>query len=185
MRRNASEEPPDQPDNFAGAWGSKRRREIQRVLCAGPVLEKWCSFEDYNAHMSSARRFFVGNGYQEQSVKVVVEVAALFLVDSSKRPGRRTKLSLFVSTAWMGDNRVLRMSPDRWVSPRPINYGVDIRLAVTDYYIRLISTKSVSDPDLASSIQSLSDTPVSNPVLDLVSDDNDSSDVASEAQLPS
>ena len=68
VRRNSPVKPPVQPTSFEAAWASKKKREVQFILCAGATLDKWCSFQQFPA---SVRRFYASSGYKKISAKLV------------------------------------------------------------------------------------------------------------------
>ena len=149
IRNRSSTIPASQPPTFESAWASKRKRELQVVLTLGHVMERWCRFQDFNTG-SNPERFYYGHGRKQIGVKMVSEIAAIFTVDSSKRPGKECRVSLYISTVRVKTGGVVEWSYCGWPTAREIDDGEDATNAAMEFHERLMRSSSrASKADVA------------------------------------
>ena len=149
IRKKSPTIPPIQPPTFEAAWASKRKRELQVVLSPGRVMERWCRFQDFNTG-SNPERFYYGHGRKQIGVKMISEIAAIFTVDSSKRPGKECRVSLYISTVRVKTGGEVEWSYCSWPTTRDIDDGDDATNAVLEFHDRLMRSSSrASKADVA------------------------------------
>ena len=141
VRRRSPATPPLQPPTFEAAWGAKRKRELQAVLKVGSVMEQFCSFQDFNTG-SNPNRFFYGHGRKEIGVKVVSEIAAIFTVDTRRRPGKETRVQILVSTCRVSAGYQVEWSHCAYETKHQIDDGDDSSAQVLSFYERMLKTNS-------------------------------------------
>ena len=144
IRRSAPMLPPVQPQSYEGAWAAGKRRELQVVCAAGKLLDDWCAFHHFDA---TASRYFGWAGYKEVSVKVLVEVAAIHTVNTRARIGRQSKVSIYVTTAFVNATRQVNWSPLRWATNHPISQNAAVHTHLLKTYDKFMAVDHLSDKD--------------------------------------
>ena len=140
-RKNSPTVPPLQPPTFEAAWGAKRKRELQTVLTVGPAMESFCKFQDFNT-ASNPTRFYYGHGRKEVGVKVISEIAAIFTVDTRRRPGKETRVQIFVSTCRVSAGYHIEWSHCGYPTNHQIDDGDECTGHVLSFYERVLKTNS-------------------------------------------
>ena len=141
IRKRCASVPLKQPPTFESAWGSGRKRELQVVLRPGRAMENFCKFQDFN-RPGQRERFFFGHGYKQINVKIVSEIAAIFTVDSRKRPGRQTKLTIYTSTCFVTHGYQIKWSNCGYETTHDIDVGAECATNILDYYDRMLKCAS-------------------------------------------
>ena len=143
VRRNAPIIPPIQPECFEAAWVTRKRRELQLVLCAGKALDKWFSFHVH--YPPTSTRFFAEAGYKQVSAKMVVEVAAIHTTDTRRVAGKECRVALFVSTVFVNSQRQVIHSPLRWESSRPLPSAAAVNQHALNFFDKMHDVASTEE----------------------------------------
>ena len=172
VRRNSPLLAPVQSPSYEGAWASGKRRELQLICTAGKVLDAWCAFQQFDATSS---RYFGWAGYKEVSVKMLVEIAVIHTINTRARMGRQSKVSIYVTTAFVNASRQVNWSPLRWTTKHPISQSAAVRMHLLKTYDKFMTVDHSSDKD--------STVLVSTPISEALSSVRDSA-MSDQLSLP-
>ena len=117
----------NQPLTFEGAWSERKPRMIEIKCSLSPQLASWCSFES----IDHTKLNFNGCAVIDQSMRIVVELAVVFVCNTSRKLGSGTLVDLFVSTAVVNSKRNIRWPVmARWEPEKGVQTDLEIKTAV-------------------------------------------------------
>jgi len=94
----------NQPLTFEGAWSERKPRMVEIKSSLSTQLASWCRFED----VDHTKLNFNGCAVIDQSMRIVVEVAVVFVCNTNRKLGVGTVVDFFVSTAVVNTMRHIR-----------------------------------------------------------------------------
>ena len=120
-----------QPLTFEGAWCEHSTRAIEIKCSLSTRLAAWCSFEQ----LDHTKLNFHGCAVLDQSMRIVVELAAVFVCNTSRKLGMGTVVNVFVSSAVVNTKRNIRWpTMARWEADKGVRTDLDIKTAVMQVY---------------------------------------------------
>ena len=117
----------NQPLTFEGAWSEHKTRVIEIKCSLSQQLAAWCCFED----LDHTKLNFNGCAVIDQSMRIVVELAAVLVCNTSRRLGVGAVVEIFVSTAVVNSKRNIRWPVmARWDAEKGVRTDLEIKTAV-------------------------------------------------------
>ena len=124
-----------QPLTFEGAWSEHKARSIEIKCSLSPQLAAWCCFED----LDHAYLNFNGCAVIDQSMRIVVELAAVLTCNTTRKLGVGTVVDVFVSTAVVNTKRNIRWPVmARWEAEKGVRTDLEIKTAVIQTYDNML-----------------------------------------------
>ena len=122
----------NQPLTFEGAWSERKRRMIEIKCSLSPQLASWCSFE----HIDHTKFNFHGCAVIDQAMRIVVELAVVFVCNTTRKLGVGTLVDIFVSTAIVNSKGNIRWPVmARWEPEKGVRTtDLEIKTAVMQTY---------------------------------------------------
>ena len=90
--------------SFDSAAATKYVYRRQILSRTGPLLENWCSFENMN---NSNAYWSFGCAIKHHSVRFILELAAILIINNNRIQGKRSEVRLLVSTAVLNNEGIL------------------------------------------------------------------------------
>ena len=120
-----------QPLTFEGAWSEHSTRIIEIKCSMSPKLAAWCSFEE----VDHTKLNFHGCAVLDQSMRIIVELAAVLVCNTNRKLGMGTVINVFVSSAVVNTKRNIRWpTMARWEAEKGVRTDLEIKTAVMQVY---------------------------------------------------
>ena len=113
-----------------GAWASKSVRMLQVLARPGKILQDFCSFQDFQR---SKFHLFMGYAFKHIDVRFILELAAIFTCKSTKLPGNRMEVSVYVTISKITDDFTVHhaLPAHSQSQGEPVLWSDDIKEEVT------------------------------------------------------
>ena len=109
-----------------GAWASRSHRMLQVLSTPGRALQDFLAFQDFNR---SDRVLFSGYAMKHIDVRFVLELAAVFTCNSTRLPGNRMQVEVFVTVSTISDDgnifHALPLKQDPQIAPVSFNSAIE------------------------------------------------------------